>query len=219
MLIKCPECQRDVSDTAPSCPGCGYVLKQTPAAPQAPSRFSHLPSYHNPSPSASRRSTGLRGLPLIVVCIAGGLLLVGIVVGVAGGSADTSSNPAASAAAQSPPSDAVAAASSAPAIDLSDARALDDKYENIATASCDTYSDDYVKGVARYDFKWSDAGFMSTKFDHFRGLVVQPGVLTLTSDKLMLQNGFGAYVRTHIDCRYDTQHDKVLGFDILGAEP
>ena len=29
MLIKCPECQRDISDTAPSCPGCGFVLRQT----------------------------------------------------------------------------------------------------------------------------------------------------------------------------------------------
>ena len=29
MLIKCPECNRDVSDSAPSCPNCGYVLKPT----------------------------------------------------------------------------------------------------------------------------------------------------------------------------------------------
>jgi TM2 domain-containing membrane protein YozV len=34
MLISCPECQREVSDTVPSCPGCGYVLKSaSPAAP------------------------------------------------------------------------------------------------------------------------------------------------------------------------------------------
>ena len=25
MLIRCPECAREVSDAAPSCPGCGYV--------------------------------------------------------------------------------------------------------------------------------------------------------------------------------------------------
>lgn len=29
MLIKCPECNKDVSDSAPSCPNCGYVLKAT----------------------------------------------------------------------------------------------------------------------------------------------------------------------------------------------
>jgi len=31
VLIKCPECQREVSDTAPSCPGCGYVVRATAA--------------------------------------------------------------------------------------------------------------------------------------------------------------------------------------------
>jgi hypothetical protein len=38
MLIKCPECGRDVSDTAPSCPGCGYVLQRqvTVASPVSP---------------------------------------------------------------------------------------------------------------------------------------------------------------------------------------
>ncbi len=32
MLIKCPECARDVSDSAPSCPNCGYVLAAAAAA-------------------------------------------------------------------------------------------------------------------------------------------------------------------------------------------
>jgi TM2 domain-containing membrane protein YozV len=46
MLIKCPECQRDVSDTAPSCPGCGYVLN----APPAPAKGDALDF---PSPSTA----------------------------------------------------------------------------------------------------------------------------------------------------------------------
>ena len=29
MLIQCPECNKDVSDSAPSCPNCGYTLKST----------------------------------------------------------------------------------------------------------------------------------------------------------------------------------------------
>jgi TM2 domain-containing membrane protein YozV len=33
MLIKCPECERDISDTAPACPGCGYVLAPVSSAP------------------------------------------------------------------------------------------------------------------------------------------------------------------------------------------
>ncbi|KXK31797.1 MAG: hypothetical protein UZ01_00749 [Candidatus Brocadia sinica] len=27
MLIKCPECNKDMSDSAPSCPHCGFILK------------------------------------------------------------------------------------------------------------------------------------------------------------------------------------------------
>lgn len=26
-LIKCPECQREISDQAPACPGCGVLIK------------------------------------------------------------------------------------------------------------------------------------------------------------------------------------------------
>ena len=35
MLIKCPECGHDVSDLAPSCPHCGYVLAAASAASSA----------------------------------------------------------------------------------------------------------------------------------------------------------------------------------------
>jgi len=35
MLIKCPECAREVSDTAPACPGCGYVLQAPSTAAAA----------------------------------------------------------------------------------------------------------------------------------------------------------------------------------------
>lgn len=29
-LIKCPECKQQISDTAPTCPHCGFVQKATP---------------------------------------------------------------------------------------------------------------------------------------------------------------------------------------------
>lgn len=29
MLINCPECKKEISDTAPSCPNCGYILKSS----------------------------------------------------------------------------------------------------------------------------------------------------------------------------------------------
>ena len=33
-LINCPECKREVSDAAVSCPSCGYPLWERPAEPQ-----------------------------------------------------------------------------------------------------------------------------------------------------------------------------------------
>lgn len=30
-IIQCPECKKEISDTAPSCPGCGYAFKTKPA--------------------------------------------------------------------------------------------------------------------------------------------------------------------------------------------
>lgn len=48
MLIKCPECDLNVSDKAYSCPHCGYPMKIPPTVKQAPSRsrvrFKRLPS-------------------------------------------------------------------------------------------------------------------------------------------------------------------------------
>jgi hypothetical protein len=101
-------------------------------------------------------------------------------------------------------------------IDLNDAKSLDDKYDSGAMAACDTYSEDYITQVSKYDHKWDDStkGFLATKFDKFRSVVSSPGVLTLLSEHLMLQNGFGAFERVTIACNYDTQNDKVLGFNI-----
>jgi hypothetical protein len=39
MLIECPECKRQISDAAPSCPGCGYVLSK----PQGATELSPAP--------------------------------------------------------------------------------------------------------------------------------------------------------------------------------
>jgi hypothetical protein len=34
-MTTCPDCKREVSDSAPKCPGCGKVLKSPLAAPLA----------------------------------------------------------------------------------------------------------------------------------------------------------------------------------------
>lgn len=84
MLIKCPECQKDVSDTAPNCPGCGFVLK--PAAPVAGANanpYSHLPSYRAAKRAPAAGKVGGNGCLLwlgvvaviVVVVIAIGAVL------------------------------------------------------------------------------------------------------------------------------------------------
>ena len=59
-LVRCPECQREVSDRASACPGCGYPLRESwTASPGV-----------RPSPGAGmsyeyKSSTTVFGLPLV----------------------------------------------------------------------------------------------------------------------------------------------------------
>jgi hypothetical protein len=99
-------------------------------------------------------------------------------------------------------------------VDLSDARALDQKFGSDAIVGCAAEADDYLRSVVTYDFKWDDIGFFGIKFDHYLTKVPAPGVLTQVTNKVKLQNGFGAYKHVHLYCDYDTQAKKVLGYRI-----
>jgi hypothetical protein len=69
-------------------------------------------------------------------------------------------------------------------------------------------------GAAKYAFKWDEIGFFEQKFDKYLSHVSAPGVLTMISSKVSLQNGFGAYERIELYCDYDTQAKKTLGYSI-----
>ena len=71
MLVKCPECQRDVSDSATFCPGCGFVLKR-PVAPALNAAPTPTPRevYHDSSGGKPKPKLG---------CLPTGLLIVGFV--------------------------------------------------------------------------------------------------------------------------------------------
>jgi hypothetical protein len=94
---------------------------------------------------------------------------------------------------------------------LMDSVYLAQKYGDTAAAVCDSQADDYVKSVARYDYKWDSRvkGFApyDTKPD-------APGILSMGSSDLRLQNGFGAYQHVVIVCDYSTQTGEVRGFEI-----
>ena len=65
MLIKCPQCQRDISDTAHSCLGCGHVLGPAAAAKQATG-----------SPEPSQKTGGLGIWWALVVSTAAVVFLI-----------------------------------------------------------------------------------------------------------------------------------------------
>jgi hypothetical protein len=104
-------------------------------------------------------------------------------------------------------------------IDLNDSAALDKKYGLAASYACATEADDYLRTVATYEFKWDSIGFFDAKFDHYRSIVSAPGVLTVTTDKVALQNQFGAYKHITLNCSYDTQAEKVLHYGIPDQPP
>jgi len=97
---------------------------------------------------------------------------------------------------------------------LEDAHNLDNKYGVYAMDKCSRGADDYLRTVTQYDFKWDEVGLLEAKFDSYRSFVKQPGVLTLVSDKASVQNGFGAFRRITLLCDYDTQAERVVGYDV-----
>jgi hypothetical protein len=115
----------------------------------------------------------------------------------------------------SKPESASAPAAAPPvATDLNDAKALDEKYGTDALVNCEVGADDYLRAASKFAFKWDEIGFFEHKFDQYRSHASSPGILTMVSDKASLQNGFGAYQRIELACKYDTQAKKVLEYSI-----
>lgn len=183
-LIKCKECGNQISSDATACPNCGKPVKKTSAA-----------------------ASGCLVVIIVIVVLA--------VIGQCSGS-DKSATPAPAAPTPSAGSQPSPVAKAAPAVasNLSDAKSLDDTFGSEALVHCDVDADDYLRGASKYTFKWDEIGFFEHKFDKYRSHVSAPGVLTLVSSKVSLQNGFGAYQRIELLCEYDTQAKKVLGYSI-----
>jgi len=94
----------------------------------------------------------------------------------------------------------------------SNATWLDDKFGTRAAIECGSGTDDYLRRVAKYKFQWDEMGWLSSKFNSYRTVVPEPGVMRYVSNKVSLQNGFGAFERMTMTCDYDTRQSKVLGY-------
>ena len=99
-----------------------------------------------------------------------------------------------------------------------DPRTVQDKFGAIAASECSRGADEYVKSVARYEFKWEDVGMSDDKFNQYETVYVAQGVITSISDKLLLQNRFGAFKPVELLCSYNTQEKKVLRYWLAGND-
>ena len=87
-----------------------------------------------------------------------------------------------------------------------DLKCLAEKNFGSATVYCSSY----IEKLAKYDFKWTDSGWLETKFSHFRWKDREKGVITYIGDKAMFQNGFGAWQNHIYECDFSTNDEKVL---------
>lgn len=78
---------------------------------------------------------------------------------------------------------------------------------------CASSADSYLRTVSKYSFKWDDISWYEQKFDSYLSNVREPGVLTAVTDKVALQNGFGAYKRIKLYCDYDARKKRVLSYE------
>ncbi len=97
-----------------------------------------------------------------------------------------------------------------------DPKALSDKFGNQADAECSSKADDYLRSIAKHEFKWNgDAqGFLAYKFDKFSLRSLGDGLLTEISSKAELSNGFGAFDSIQFYCVYNVKTDKVVRYSL-----
>lgn len=97
-----------------------------------------------------------------------------------------------------------------------------EKFGYKAATACAGGADAYLKIASKYAFKWDELGFFEQRFDHHLTLVFpvpdepgvfpDPGILVLASNKVSIQNQYGAYQRVELDCYYDTKSEQVYKF-------
>lgn len=95
---------------------------------------------------------------------------------------------------------------------INDARALHDRYGLQAAEACASGADEYIRSITQHRFHWTESNLLEPRFDHFNPVVSAPGVLTLSTSKPVVSNGFGVFTPITVYCNYDTQSSEVLSY-------
>jgi len=219
-LIKCPDCNHEVSDAAPACPKCGRPNGAIPAVVAKPKQESE-----------KREVSVLLGLGILFfpylcswLTLRGGYSTVSrilsfswmVILLIAMGSQDGSSSSSGSANNGASPSrtsvtpkekpkktaEQLAAETEVCKKDLS---CWAEKFNVASSVRCPKY----VERLAKYDYEWTD-GMLDMKFSHYRWKDQSKGVVTYIGDKIKFQNGFGAWQNYIYECDFDTLSKAVV---------
>ncbi len=93
-----------------------------------------------------------------------------------------------------------------------DAKSVHDNDGALAAQACSRGADAYVRSIAGNGFKWEGAATPDERFNREIAVTVAPGITTSVSDKLLLEDGMGAYKRVELVCSYNSEENEVLKY-------
>ena len=76
MLIKCPECGREISDQAQACPNCGVGINKQPQSPQQ-IPIQQMPPTYQPPPPPKKPMSGCLVFIIVIAAVFTGILVIG----------------------------------------------------------------------------------------------------------------------------------------------
>lgn len=87
----------------------------------------------------------------------------------------------------------------------------------LAARTCSRGADEYLRSVAGKGFMWAYGAAPDERFNDDVAVRVAPGITTSVSNKLLIEDGAGAYRRVELVCSYDVREKKVLRYWIADA--
>lgn len=174
-LIKCSECQNDVSDKAIACPKCGAPIAASARV---------LPGIKEQGVEHKEHKEQ-NGHPLLGIAVVIGIMAI-VIYAFSGSGNNAKSN--ASDTTQTASEEKPGCASN----DLS-------CWGNKGVVAAGVYCPRYIEQLAKHSVKWTDGTF-ELKFSRFRWADQEKGIITYIGDKAEFQNGFGAYTNVIYQC-------------------